>query len=272
MKDYRVEVKVKNNYLFRLMQSYGLNNAAELSRASGLAQGTIGKVLNLKAPALTKKGEVTVPVQTLCDFFVCSVYDLFPPQHINDPLETNFGAVEANMEELASSNLLAGGTDPLQILSDGDATDLLAAAVGTLTDREQQIMNLRYGLNEEPPKTLYEIGEIVGVNAARIGQIEQKALRKLRSRATASLAYAHSDEEGEHTEKRIVENEMAVARQEARQVMLEAKRAQERLDRAKEVQKRLDEKRLEKKLEKELGKELTREYWRKLDEWKRQQA
>ena len=65
MKDYRVEVKVKNNYLFRLMQSYGLNNAAELSRASGVAQGTIGKVLNLKAPALTKKGEVTAPVQTL---------------------------------------------------------------------------------------------------------------------------------------------------------------------------------------------------------------
>jgi len=88
----------------------------------------------------------------------------------------------------------------------------------------------------------------------------------------SSLAYAHSDEEGEHTEKRIVENAMAVARQEARQVMLEAKRAQERLDRAKEIQKRLDEKRFQKKLEKELGKEPTQEYWRKLDEWKRQQA
>ena len=85
MKDYRVEVKVKNNYLFRLMQSYGLKNAAELSRASGLAQTAIGKVLNLKAPALTKKGEVTAPVQTLCDFFVCSVYDLFPPTTYKRP-------------------------------------------------------------------------------------------------------------------------------------------------------------------------------------------
>ena len=78
MKDYRVEVKVKNNYLFNLMQSYGLSNGAELSRASGLDQTSIGRVLNLKAPAFTKKGETTATAQTLCDFFSCSVYDLFP--------------------------------------------------------------------------------------------------------------------------------------------------------------------------------------------------
>jgi hypothetical protein len=224
MKDYRVEVKVKNNYLFNLMQSYGLSNAAELSRASGVAQTAIGKILNLKAPALTKTGKETATAQTLCDFFSCSVYDLFPPQHINDPLQTNSGAIEANMAELTSSNLLAGGTDPLKIVSDGDAVDLVAAAVGKLTGTEQTIVNARFGLNGEEEKTLAQIGKELNISSDRVRQIEQKALRTLTWKATASLAYAHSEETGEYQEEKIIENAMALAKKAAK---ADAKRKQE---------------------------------------------
>mgnify|MGYP003665420296 FL=1 len=228
MKDYRVEVKVKNNYLFRLMESYGLSSAAELSRASGVAQTAIGKILNLKAPALTKTGKETATAQTLCDFFTCSVYDLFPPQHINDPLQINSGAIEANMAELTSSNLLAGGTDPLQIVSDGDAVDLVAAAVGTLTNTEQTVVNARFGLNGEEEKTLAQIGKELDISNQRVRQIEKKALRILTWKATASLAYAHSEEKGEETEERIIENAMAIAKKAAK---ADAKRKQEEEER-----------------------------------------
>jgi len=224
MKDYRVEVKVKNNYLFRLMESYGLSNGAELSRASGLDQTSIGKVLNLKVPAFTKKGEASATTQTLCDFFTCSVYDLFPPQHINDPLQINSGAIEANMAELTSSNLLAGGTDPLQIASDGDAADLVSAAVGKLTNREQTIVNARFGLNGEGEKTSAQVGRELNISSQRVRQIEQKALRTLTWKATASLAYAHSEEKGEETEGRIIKNAMALAKKAAK---ADAKRKQE---------------------------------------------
>jgi len=216
MKDYRVEVKVKNNYLFKLMESYGLSNAAELSRASGLAQTDIGKLLNLKVPAFTKTGKPTAATQILCDFFTCSVDDLFPPQHINDPLQINSSAIEANMAELTSSNLLAGGTDPLQILSNDDAADLVAAAVGKLTSREKTIVDARFGLNGEGEKTLAQIGKELNLSSNRVRQIEQKALRKLRTWSTASLAYAHSDEAGEHREEIIIQNAMAIAKGAAR--------------------------------------------------------
>jgi RNA polymerase sigma factor (sigma-70 family) len=205
MKDYRVEVKVKNNYLFKLMESYGLSNGAELSRASGLDQTSIGRVLNLKAPAFTKKGETTATAQTLCDFFSCSVYDLFPPQHLDDPLQINSGAIEANMAELTSSNLLAGGTDPLQIISDGDAVDLVAAAVGKLTNREKIIVDARFGLNGEEEKTFVQIGKELNLSSTRVRQIEQKAIRKLRTNPTASLAYALSDKAGERREEIITQ-------------------------------------------------------------------
>ena len=216
MKDYRVEVKVKNNYLFKLMESYGLSNAAELSRASGLAQTDIGKLLNLKVPAFTKTGKPTAATQILCDFFTCSVDDLFPPQHINDPLQINSSAIEANMAELTSSNLLAGGTDPLQILSNDDAADLVAAAVGKLTSREKTIVDARFGLNGEGEKTLAQIGKELNLSSNRVRQIEQKALRKLRTWSTAFLAYAHSDEAGEHREEIIIQNAMAIAKGAAR--------------------------------------------------------
>ncbi len=228
MKDYRVEVKVKNNYLFKLMESYGLSNAAELSRASGLAQTDIGKLLNLKVPAFTKTGKPTAATQILCDFFTCSVDDLFPPQHINDPLQINSSAIEANMAELTSSNLLAGGTDPLQILSNDDAADLVAAAVGKLTSREKTIVDARFGLNGEGEKTLVQIGKELNLSSNRVRQIEQKALRKLRTWSTASLAYAHSDEAGEHREEIIIQNAMAIAKGAAR---ADAKRKQEMKER-----------------------------------------
>jgi len=228
MKDYRVEVKVKNNYLFKLMESYGLSNAAELSRASGLAQTDIGKLLNLKVPAFTKTGKPTAATQILCDFFTCSVDDLFPPQHINDPLQINSSAIEANMAELTSSNLLAGGTDPLQILSNDDAADLVAAAVGKLTSREKTIVDARFGLNGEGEKTLAQIGKELNLSSNRVRQIEQKAIRKLRTWSTASLAYAHSDEAGEHREEIIIQNAMAIAKGAAR---ADAKRKQEMKER-----------------------------------------
>ena len=243
MKDYRVEVKVKNNYLFKLMESYGLSNAAELSRASGVAQTAIGGVLNLKVPALTKKGEATATAQTLCDFFTCSVYDLFPPQHINDPLQINSGAIEANMAELTSSNLLAGGTDPLQIASDGDAADLVAAAVGKLTNREQTIVNARFGLNGEEEKTLAQVGKELNISNQRVRQIEQKALRILTCKATASLAYAHSEEKGEEAEERIIENAMAMAKKAAKADAERKQEIKERIAFREKVKKEVEESR-----------------------------
>ena len=57
----------------------------------------------------------------------------------------------------------------------------------TLTEKEKEIIIMRYGLDNGRPQTLEEVGQKYGVTRERIRQIEAKALRKLRNPAKAKL-------------------------------------------------------------------------------------
>ncbi len=56
----------------------------------------------------------------------------------------------------------------------------LTEVLGTLTDREQKVLRLRFGLDDGRGRTLEEVGKVFNVTRERIRQIEAKALRKLR--------------------------------------------------------------------------------------------
>ena len=56
----------------------------------------------------------------------------------------------------------------------------LVEVLGTLTDREQRVLRLRFGLDDGTARTLEEVGREFNVTRERIRQIEAKALRKLR--------------------------------------------------------------------------------------------
>ena len=56
----------------------------------------------------------------------------------------------------------------------------LADVLESLTDREERVLRLRFGLDDGHPRTLEEVGKEFGVTRERIRQIEAKALRKLR--------------------------------------------------------------------------------------------
>ena len=57
------------------------------------------------------------------------------------------------------------------------------AALSTLTDREQQILKLYFGIDRGKPLTLNEIGEEFNLTRERVRQIKQKAIRRLQHRS-----------------------------------------------------------------------------------------
>ena len=64
--------------------------------------------------------------------------------------------------------------------------DELYDVMKELTDREARVLELRYGLLDNHPRTLEEVGKEFGVTRERIRQIEAKAIKKLRQRKRVS--------------------------------------------------------------------------------------
>jgi RNA polymerase primary sigma factor len=69
---------------------------------------------------------------------------------------------------------------PVETLLAKDLSQQTRRVLSTLTPREEKVVRMRFGINEERVYTLEEIGEFFDVTRERIRQIEGKALRKLR--------------------------------------------------------------------------------------------
>jgi len=67
----------------------------------------------------------------------------------------------------------------------------LREALDELSDKERQILALRFGLDDDQPRTLREIGAMLGISRERVRQIENQSLTKLRrsSKAKALVGY-----------------------------------------------------------------------------------
>lgn len=62
-----------------------------------------------------------------------------------------------------------------------------------LSKREQEILRIRYGLEDGKPKTLSETGDLIGVSRERIRQIEKRALQKLKLMLSSQKSRSEND-------------------------------------------------------------------------------
>ncbi len=69
---------------------------------------------------------------------------------------------------------------PADATSNALLSEALAEILGTLTQREADVIKMRFGMYDGRPHTLEEVGQTFGVTRERIRQIENKAIRKLR--------------------------------------------------------------------------------------------
>ena len=78
---------------------------------------------------------------------------------------------------------------PLEVGADRALTrERVEAALGTLRDRDRFVVEHRFGINgARHPHTLDEIASRLSISRARVGQIEQRALERLRFRLPKNL-------------------------------------------------------------------------------------
>lgn len=93
-------------------------------------------------------------------------------------LETPVGADgSSELRDLIADERAMSPMDPL---IDDDLNNTVLEALSTLSDREQQILRMRFGIGEHEAHTLAEIGREFGLSRERIRQLQALALRKLR--------------------------------------------------------------------------------------------
>jgi RNA polymerase primary sigma factor len=97
------------------------------------------------------------------------------PVSLEAPLGTDDDS--DHVSEVVADTAAAAPFDQLVKASDNE---LLKEVFATLTPRERAILAMRFGLEDDAPKTLEEIGGQFGVTRERIRQIQNEALKKLR--------------------------------------------------------------------------------------------
>jgi RNA polymerase primary sigma factor len=84
---------------------------------------------------------------------------------------------DANVGDFIEDN---NSESPLEVTSFSLLKDKLSDVLGSLTERERQVLEMRFGLADGSARTLEEVGKQFNVTRERIRQIEAKALRKMR--------------------------------------------------------------------------------------------
>ena len=105
---------------------------------------------------------------------------------IDEPLNT-----DCDGNELLLSDVL--GTDPDMVsrgIEESAERQMLFAALSHLSPREQQIMDLRFGLHGHPEMTQKEVADILGISQSYISRLEKRILHRLHGELVREEGYA----------------------------------------------------------------------------------
>lgn len=141
---------------------------------------TINKVVRTSRQLLQELGHDPTPdeIAEALDMPVDKVRDILKIAQEPVSLETPIGEEEdSHLGDFISDE---GASEPSEAASQALLNEALLEVMETLTEREQRVLKLRFGLEDGRTRTLEEVGREFNVTRERIRQIEAKALRKLR--------------------------------------------------------------------------------------------
>lgn len=182
-KDYRIEVKVKNNKLLEKIEEAGYESVAAFSRACGLHQTAVGRFINMvQAPVNKWTGEYSPNFMKIVDSLRCMPEDIFPKAQMQEAMKVNKLTTKADIGDVQSltTSLRTLALPPEEKMIFDEARTAIQRAMETLTPREQRVLMLRFGFYDGIEHTLEDIAKDFNLSRERIRHIEKKAFRKMK--------------------------------------------------------------------------------------------
>jgi DNA-directed RNA polymerase specialized sigma subunit len=185
MEDYRVDIKVRNNTILKRIEDAGYKTVGEFCRLNNIFKwvSRLGELIAMKESPLRSDGAFRPFVIKVADILNCDPLDLFTDTQLHAILKTNKRSIKVNEAEM---RVMLESTESKQklledIVSDEQLEKKVDKALHTLTMREEKVIQMRFGLGDyDRPHNLHEIAKEFGITGARVRQIEQNALRRLR--------------------------------------------------------------------------------------------
>lgn len=191
----------KNNLVLKKMEEKGIRSIAQLCRLAKVNKSgvqTVHGVINLKfSPLKHVVGrddlmEWRKPVLQITETLECEPEEIFP--EIIRGVRISRGA--STFVEISISDIRKLGRVPRELVSEWDPEKSLVfrrfqqtfvRAIKTLTPREKEVLNLRFGFDDGRELTFKQIGNVLRVSRHRAQQLFKKALRKMRQHSRADL-------------------------------------------------------------------------------------
>ncbi len=190
MKEYYIQVRVKNNLMLQKMREHGIPSGMALTRLSGASQGAVNQYLNFQQTPYDKNGHHRETILQVCEVLNCLPEDIFPEQHLHHKMRKNASSAEMSLGDL--NQILGPPKDEMKILEHVGLKDAIDEAIDSLQyngeaqygrsygDRNKDMLRMRFGLDGDPPQTLDVIAKKHKVGKERVRQIVARSVRQLR--------------------------------------------------------------------------------------------
>lgn len=181
MKEFRLQIRIKNNLLVKRREDLGLSVTAA-SKAIGVDLGALVSYENMKRDPLLKSGNgYKKTAMKIADFYRCTPEDLWPDTVRR--VEKNRIEMEMSAEQighLSGVSTVYASLPPDELCELKEARNEVLECLECLTPREKDMVMRRWGIGGYDEHTLDEVGVHYGISHERVRRITEKVCRKLR--------------------------------------------------------------------------------------------
>jgi RNA polymerase sigma factor (sigma-70 family) len=181
-KEYRLEIRVRNNTVLKRIEQLGYDSIPAFCRDKGLPYHLVNEIIAFKLPFYGKRGNISGSIIKLADALNMLPDHIYPPERRGKPLTQNKYIVESRGVDLmqVANSLRADSLPPDERKMLDDFAPTIQLLLNELTPRQKEVLERRFGLIDGYEETLDDVGAALGVGRERIRQIEAKAMRRMR--------------------------------------------------------------------------------------------